>query len=280
MRKLVPLTILALSLLVASVPAEAQSSDEYGWAYLFAGEAALLTIDAAPNAVIFTMHDITIDGDLARDARAAIDSADGVGNGDGTVDDNEVVGIEAILQSMINSVLPNEFDLTMITIDGMKPYAAEDRLVEIMALDVKGAEGSIESGAAIKTDVKVKLLFDSVDHGATSHTIRFENLYGDFSGHDVSDAPPVRVEVSAYKSWTIQKDTIAPAEFQDRLAGDTLVFEKADMAYFDEEGEGLEFTIKGDPADLIKDEKDTPAAPLVVLLGILGMLGVALRRKQ
>lgn len=281
MRKMLPLATFMLALALAATPvAEAQDDAEAAWAYLFSGQAALLTVEAGPNAVIFTVHDITLSGQYAADARQAIDGFQGVGDGDGQLTESEVVGAEALIQSTVNSMLPSEFDFQMITIDGKTAYAQDRPAVEMMALDIKGAGGDVSSTDPIKTDVKVKLRFDTVDQSLSSHTFRFENLYGDLSGLAPNELPPAEIRVSGYSSWDIVGTSIEPVDFQDRLDSDTMTFETADIAYFDDEGKGLQFAIKGDP-DVKIDEtnKGSPGVAPFALIGLVGALLVALRRR-
>lgn len=278
MQKTVLFAILAFALVFAASSAEA-SNDQYGWTYLFAGQAALVTVDAGPNAVVFTLHDITIEGEPAADARYAIDHFDGVGNGDGQVSDSEVIGIQAIITSAVNSMLPQRFDLEMITIDGMAAFSEENKDVHLEALKIKGAQGAVTSTDPIQTDVKVKVSFDTVDQARTTHTLRFENLYGDFSGYDTSKAPPMEVQVRGYKSWDIVPSSIEPTEFQERLQDDTLTLTQDDVVHFDQEGKGLVFVIEGDPSVKIDDDtKGSPSVGGALVLAAVGALFVALRR--
>lgn len=272
--------LLAIGLVLPAAPASAQS--EYDWAYVFAGQSQLLTIDVGPNGVLFKMHDITIEGEMAADARAAIDELQSVGNGDGTVSEEEIVNFEALAQATINSQLPNQFDFDMITIDGKRAFASNDAdsVIALTSLTIGGAEGPVTSTDAIQTDIEAMLRFDSVDQSAAKHEVRFENLYGDFTSFDASDAPPAKVIVTGYQSWAIQRDSIQPAEFQDDLADDKIELTNSDFAAFDELGEGLLFTIEGDPEDQVSrvTEKSPGVGPLA-FIGVIGIALLGLRRR-
>ena len=282
MNRLVLFGSLLLALTAFASPAAAQS-DDTEWASLFMGQTQLLDIEVGPNAVVFRLHDITVTGTLAADARSAIDQATAIGgDGDGTVSNEEVAGFEAIAAATINTLLPAEFDFEILTIDGRRAFSAsaDDGKIAIMAVDVKGAEGPVSSTEPIMTDISAKLRFDSVDQSKADHDIRFENVYGDFTSFDASSAPPAEVRITGYKSWSIVGGTIQPASFNERLDDDTITLTNADIAYFDEQGEGLIFEIHGDPSVKVGEaKKGSPGVAPLAAVAVLGALLAALRRR-
>lgn len=284
MNRSVLIGALAVALLApaTTVTAQSDSSSDYSWAYVFAGQTQLLQIDVGPNGVVFKLNDITIDGQMAADARHAIDNLRGVGDGDGQITQEEIVGFEALATATINSQLPNQFDFEMITLDGKRAFSSSDQpVVSLTELDIKGAEGPTSSTEPIKTDMAALLRFESVSQSSSMHSVVFSNIYGDFTGFDSSGAPPSKVEVSAFRSWEIVAETVQPSELQERVNDDTIELTNSDFAYFDERGEGLAFTIKGDPTVQLSSETNkSPGIGPVSLIAALGVALVALRRRN
>lgn len=276
-RSLAPAFVVAA--LVVAVPAHAQSSED--WQYLFDGQPALLSIEVGPNAVLAELHDITASGDYARDARLAIDNFQGVGNGDGTVSEQEVVTFEAYATVAINENLPTTFDHDLVKLDGRTPLGLDgNKAIEMVKVDIKGAEGSVDSTEPIKTDLRVKLIFDEVDQRKTTHSVEFTNVYGDFTSYSGSEVPPVSVQISAFGDWAIVSNSVQPAEAAARLQGDTLTFTNEDFTYFESAGSSLFFEVQGDPSDQVVDNVEgAPGVGPMVFLGALGAAMVALRRR-
>lgn len=286
MKRLVPIGMLVLALIAPATTVTAQSGsaysgDDYDWAYLFAGQAQKLSIDVGPNAVLFKLGDITVQGTLAADARAAIDGNENLANGDGSISSDEVATFEALAAATINGLLPTRFDFQLLTIDGKTAYAGpDDNVIGISRLDVSGLEGPIDSTDPITTDIDVLLRFDSVDDSAGRHSVRFENVYGDFTGFDASNAPPAQVIVSAYKSWAIDEKSIVPSELRERLDDDKITLGNADMAFFDQAGEALAFDMTGDPDVKVNEKsKRSPAITPGLLLAGLGVALIGMRRR-
>jgi hypothetical protein len=179
--------------------------------------------------------------------------------------------LEKLAKAAANMHFEDE-PLEFVTIDGMP---ATSTLVT--RVNVEGLAGDVESTNPIVTDVTIRVGFLGVDDSLDSHTVRLEQLYGDFSGeYDATHFPPVTVIVSGKDPWTLDTDSIEPAEMAARAEDGKLVFDQDDVQHFDEVGEYLQFTVAGDPD---ADFNPSPGLEVVGLLGAVAAAAFLARRK-
>lgn len=137
-------------------------------------------------------------------------------------------------------------------------------------MNIEGLAGSVESTSPIVTDITIRLRFAGVEEGLASHTVRLEQLYGDFSGeYDATHFPPVQVVVQGKAPWTLDEDSVTPPMMAEHAEDGKLVFDQGDVEHFDETGEYLEFTVSGDP------KADFNPAPGLEIVGLLGAVAAA-----
>lgn len=256
----------ALTLGLASVA----SATEEDPAMIFGGQPQDVRIEIGPDFIDISVDDITIPGELAREARAGIDESPFLsdnGEADGVVSSTEVDRVEQFAKAAANTHFDDE-PLAFITIDGQPATRTS-----VTRVNVEGLTGDVDSTNPIVTDVTLRVGFDAIDTTKGSHTIRLEQLYGDFAGeYDATHFPPVNVIVTGKAPWQIVLDSVQPEEMADHAQDGALRFTQEDVRHFDEMGEYLQFTVAGDPeADFSENN-----SPGVEVLGLLGAVAAAI----
>lgn len=263
-------TLVTLALFAPNGAANGDSGDA---SMIFGGQPQEVRIEVGTDFIDISVDDITIPGELAHEIRVAIDNsflAD-EGEPDGVVSSDEVSRIERAARALANQHFAEE-PLDFVTIDGNPATSTR-----ISRVNVEGLAGDVESTNPIVTDITIRVGFLGVDDSLDSHTVRLEQLYGDFSGeYDATHFPPVTVIVTGKEPWTLDTDSVEPEEMAARAEDGKLVFDQDDVQSFDEVGEYLQFTVAGDP------DADFNPAPGVEIVGLLGAVGAAVflaRRK-
>lgn len=281
MRRTLLLGVTIVALLVPAGTVAGSETSQAGsedWDQLFQGVPSHMDITVGPDAIRFTLEDISIEGDYAAELRLTIDEQ--LGDADGDLSDGEVATAQSFVIAILNNQLPDSFDKELVRLDGRTPYSEAGFPVHLESLTIDGAEGPVTSTDKISADISVLLRFETVDQDKALHQLRFENVWGDVTGFDLEQAPDMEIRVQGYRSWNIQQDSINPTAMQDRYGDGSLVFTSADVSHFEQEGNHVAFDIEGDPSDQILTEaEESPAlAPLALL--VFALIGLAAWRRR
>lgn len=164
-----------------------------------------------PDAVAFNAKQFHVQGDAAQQFRACVDGNDQcpiaelrglLGNGDGTVSEQEVADFRDLVLGLWSNV-PE----IRAFVESLKPLVQIDRrpadVIGLQDLAVDGAEGPTASTATIIFDFTIRADYRSTIEGER-HDVQVERVEQDITLAD-------RIVVRAADGWKINEDSIAPA---------------------------------------------------------------------
>lgn len=223
---------------------------------------------APATATVETDDVVFLTGSDAAALRACLDSATGSGytncpgegDSDGTVEAGEVSAYEEWFRARLNregraegGSGPCELEAGhTIRIDGTIRHPACSNVVT--RWDLRGAEGSVASTAAILLDHTVRLSFGRVAPG-DEHEVEYSKAPDE--REDRSANARYRIELRPAAPWLIDQATVEPEWARERFAAGALFFSQDDPI----EGEENAVTFRLQSAGAERTDEDGPAAP-------------------